>query len=109
MRSIDSLVIWGAPVEPLSAGAPWKRCRRSPWARKTLVYCPYYRSSGTTGLVVDQQFDQIGLSAYLGIMSRQVNLYEAKTRLSRLVEEAANGDTIIIAKDGKPTAKLGPI
>src|SRR2546425_7195001 len=42
-------------------------------------------------------------------MSRQVNLYEAKTQLSRLVEEAANGDTIIIAKDGKPMAKLGPL
>ena len=41
-------------------------------------------------------------------MARQVNLYEAKTQLSRLVEEAANGDTIIIAKDGKPMAKLGP-
>ena len=42
-------------------------------------------------------------------MSRQVNLYEAKTQLSRLVEEAANGDAIIIAKDGKPMAKLGPV
>ena len=42
-------------------------------------------------------------------MSRQVNLYEAKTQLSRLVDEAANGDTIIIAKDGKPMAKLGPV
>jgi antitoxin (DNA-binding transcriptional repressor) of toxin-antitoxin stability system len=42
-------------------------------------------------------------------MSRQINLYEAKTQLSRLVNEAANGDTIIIAKDGKPMAKLGPI
>ena len=42
-------------------------------------------------------------------MSRQINLYEAKTQLSRLVEEAANGDTIIIAKDGKPMAKLGPV
>src|SRR5262245_30044053 len=42
-------------------------------------------------------------------MSRQVNLYEAKTQLSRLVDEAANGDTIIIAKDGKPMAKLGPL
>src|SRR5262249_11107311 len=42
-------------------------------------------------------------------MSRQVNLYEAKTQLSRLVDEAANGDTIIIDKDGKPMAKLGPI
>jgi antitoxin (DNA-binding transcriptional repressor) of toxin-antitoxin stability system len=42
-------------------------------------------------------------------MSRQVNLYEAKTQLSRLVEDAAKGDTIIIAKDGKPMAKLGPV
>ena len=42
-------------------------------------------------------------------MSRQVNLYEAKTQLSRLVDEAANGDTIIIAKDGKAMAKLGPL
>ena len=42
-------------------------------------------------------------------MDRQVNLYEAKTQLSRLVEEAADGDTIIIAKDGRPMAKLGPV
>jgi antitoxin (DNA-binding transcriptional repressor) of toxin-antitoxin stability system len=42
-------------------------------------------------------------------MSRQVNLYEAKTQLSRLVEDAAKGDTIIIAKYGKPMAKLGPV
>jgi prevent-host-death family protein len=42
-------------------------------------------------------------------MGRQVNLCEAKTQLSRLVDEAANGDVIIIAKDGKPMAKLGPI
>lgn len=39
-------------------------------------------------------------------MSRQVNIYEAKTQLSRLVEEAAGGATIVIAKDGKPRAKL---
>ena len=42
-------------------------------------------------------------------MGRQINLYEAKTQLSRLVEDAARGDTIIIAKDGKPMAKLGPV
>jgi len=42
-------------------------------------------------------------------MNRQVNLYEAKTQLSRLVDEAADGGTIIIAKDGKPMAKLGPV
>lgn len=42
-------------------------------------------------------------------MSRQVNLYEAKTQLSRLVDEAASGETIVIAKGGKPMAKLAPI
>lgn len=38
-----------------------------------------------------------------------VNLYEAKTQLSSLVEEAAAGKEIIIAKNGKPMAKLVPI
>jgi prevent-host-death family protein len=35
-----------------------------------------------------------------------LNLYEAKTHLSRLVEEAAAGAEIVIAKHGKPRAKL---
>jgi prevent-host-death family protein len=38
-----------------------------------------------------------------------LNLYEAKTRLSALVEQAAAGEEIIIAKNGKPMAKLVPI
>jgi antitoxin (DNA-binding transcriptional repressor) of toxin-antitoxin stability system len=46
---------------------------------------------------------------YAEWMSRQVNLYEAKTQLSRLVDAAADGDIIVIAKDGKPMATLGPI
>ena len=37
---------------------------------------------------------------------KQVNLYEAKTRLSALVEEAGAGEEIIIAKNGKPVARL---
>ncbi|WP_309605443.1 type II toxin-antitoxin system prevent-host-death family antitoxin [Phenylobacterium sp.] len=37
---------------------------------------------------------------------KQVNLYEAKTHLSALVEEAAAGGEIIIAKNGKPYARL---
>jgi prevent-host-death family protein len=40
---------------------------------------------------------------------RQVNLHEAKTHLSRLVEDAAAGEEIIIAKAGKPLAKLTPL
>ena len=35
-----------------------------------------------------------------------LNLYEAKTQLSALVDAAAAGDEIIIAKNGKPMAKL---
>ena len=37
---------------------------------------------------------------------KQVNLYEAKTDLSALVEAAAAGEEIVIAKNGKPKAKL---
>ena len=37
------------------------------------------------------------------------NLYEAKTALSRLVERAAAGEEIIIAKAGSPRAKLVPV
>jgi len=38
--------------------------------------------------------------------STQVNLYEAKTQLSSLVERAAKGEEFVIAKAGKPMAKL---
>jgi prevent-host-death family protein len=38
-----------------------------------------------------------------------VNLYEAKTRLSALVEQAAAGEEIIIAKNGVARARLVPI
>jgi prevent-host-death family protein len=41
--------------------------------------------------------------------STQVNLYEAKTQLSSLVERAAKGEEIVIAKAGKPMAKLVPV
>lgn len=37
---------------------------------------------------------------------RQVNIHEAKTHLSRLVDDVASGDEIIIAKAGKPVARL---
>lgn len=35
-----------------------------------------------------------------------VNMHEAKTQLSRLVERASKGEEIIIAKAGKPMARL---
>lgn len=42
-------------------------------------------------------------------MSETINIHEAKTHLSRLVERAHGGEEIILAKAGKPYAKLVPI
>jgi prevent-host-death family protein len=38
-----------------------------------------------------------------------INLYEAKTNLSSLVERAAAGEEIVIAKAGRPLARLVPL
>ena len=43
------------------------------------------------------------------IMTNMFNIYDAKAHLSRLVERAAAGEEIIIAKAGHPRAKLVPI
>ena len=40
---------------------------------------------------------------------RIVNIHEAKTHLSRLVDAAAKGEPFIIAKAGKPLVKVVPI
>jgi prevent-host-death family protein len=43
-------------------------------------------------------------------MSREsVNIHNAKTHLSRLVDRAAAGSEIVIAKAGKPVARLVPL
>ncbi|HEY2730062.1 MAG TPA: type II toxin-antitoxin system prevent-host-death family antitoxin [Polyangia bacterium] len=42
-------------------------------------------------------------------MTKPINLYDAKTQLSRLVDRAADGEEIVIAKAGKPRARLVPL
>ena len=42
-------------------------------------------------------------------MPKVLNLYEAKSHLSELVDRAAGGEEIIIAKAGKPRARLVPL
>jgi prevent-host-death family protein len=42
-------------------------------------------------------------------MARIPNLYEAKSQLSALVEDAAAGEEIVIAKNGVPRARLVPV
>ena len=43
------------------------------------------------------------------VVRETVSLYEAKTKLSELVERAARGEEIVIAKSGKPRAVLVPL
>lgn len=38
-----------------------------------------------------------------------INIHEAKTNLSRLVDQAAKGEPFIIAKAGKPMVKVTPL
>jgi prevent-host-death family protein len=42
-------------------------------------------------------------------MAKVVNMHEAKTTLSRLVEEVEAGEEILIARAGKPVARLVPV
>lgn len=42
-------------------------------------------------------------------MATVINIHEAKTHLSRIVEEVAAGKEIVIAKAGKPMARLVPM
>jgi prevent-host-death family protein len=39
-------------------------------------------------------------------MATTVNIHEAKTHLSKLLERVENGETIVIARAGKPVAEL---
>jgi prevent-host-death family protein len=42
-------------------------------------------------------------------MSKIINIHEAKTHLSRIIEEVAAGAEVIIAKAGEPMVRLSPI
>ena len=42
-------------------------------------------------------------------MSTQVNVHEAKTHLSRLLDQALAGDEVIIMRSGRPLVTLTPI
>ncbi len=38
-----------------------------------------------------------------------LNIHQAKTHLSRLIEEAVGGETVVVAKAGKPMIQLVPV
>jgi antitoxin (DNA-binding transcriptional repressor) of toxin-antitoxin stability system len=42
-------------------------------------------------------------------MTITVNIHEAKTQLSKLIQHALNGEEVVIAKGGMPVVKLTPL
>jgi prevent-host-death family protein len=74
------------------------------------VQIPTSRSPGPTLLSSGRAF--LGLDALTGPDQtwsvKSVNVQEAKTHLSRLLEEAVAGEEIVIAKAGRPYVKLVP-
>jgi prevent-host-death family protein len=42
------------------------------------------------------------------MMVTEVNIHEAKTHLSKLIQRVMNGEEIVIARSGKPVAVLSP-
>jgi prevent-host-death family protein len=53
--------------------------------------------------------DHVGHMRHLFRMARVVNIAAAKARLPELIERAANGETVILARAGKPRAKIVPL
>jgi prevent-host-death family protein len=43
------------------------------------------------------------------VKTGKVNIHHAKTHLSRLIEDVAGGSEVLIAKGGRPMAKLVPL
>ena len=54
---------------------------------------------------------QLGKQSHHGAIDslRVVNVHQAKTHLSRLIDDAHAGETIVLAKAGKPLARLMPL
>ena len=74
---------------------------------KNLVHRPYRHHPRCALLIATQ--DRTKFSPKSADAMRTINIHAAKTQLSRLVDAAAAGEEIIIAKSGKPIARLGPL
>ncbi len=51
----------------------------------------------------------VWLVKYTGEVPKQVNIYEAKSTLSKLLAQVEAGDEVVIARNGKPVARLVPL
>jgi prevent-host-death family protein len=56
-----------------------------------------------------KDLDLVHILVHSSRMSRVLNVHEAKTHFSRLLDRAAAGEEIVLAKAGKPVARLVPL
>jgi prevent-host-death family protein len=77
--------------------------RYAPVSRSGDHFARAARSAGTAGT------NSLDAAAVGPAGSQQLNLAEAKAKLSHLVDQAARGKSVIIAKSGIPMAKLVPL
>lgn len=66
------------------------------------------RSSLTCTGLVWTRLNQTRFCWYRGPVTVNVNIHQAKTHLSRLLEQVAAGERVVISKAGKPIADLVP-
>ncbi|HWD60039.1 MAG TPA: type II toxin-antitoxin system prevent-host-death family antitoxin [Stellaceae bacterium] len=56
-----------------------------------------------------RQLDHLRQRNYISDMTAQFNIAEAKAKLSELLDRALTGEEIVIARAGKPLARLAPV
>ena len=71
-------------------------------------------SVGTSGVAISlmtgkNRSQELDLVHYTSSMTRTINVHEAKTHLSRLLDDVAAGEEIVLAKAGRPFARLVPL
>ena len=62
--------------------------------------------SGSSSLNRQSRWTRLDELSLCSAAMQTINIHEAKTHLSRLVDQAANGEPFVIAKAGKPLVKV---
>jgi prevent-host-death family protein len=104
-----------SPARPTRLPPPAQLCPANarPWLPPTHLDRPIAESARKHCDEIDSplpvgQAGQVVRDGGCEAITDTVNLYDAKTNLSKLVDRAAAGEEIVIAKAGKPKAKLVP-
>jgi prevent-host-death family protein len=69
--------------------------------------CPKALAKSALGLVCEFGKTRLELVySFTGLSMETVNIYDAKTRLSQLVDKAASGEDVVVSRNGKPLVRI---